>query len=74
MSLQKYKFPKMLRTLNWKDDLTLYQLELIMHKTLAWYWGFRGSRLDLEMAEEWDKIPHLVSSSTSKNKDQKSGP
>ena len=72
MSLQKYKFPKMLRTLNWKDDLTLNQVELIMHKTLAWYRGFRGSRLVLEMAEEWDKIPRLVS--TSKNKDQKSGP
>ena len=34
--------------------------------------GSRGSRLDLEMAEEWGKIPRLVSSSTSKNKDQKS--
>ena len=34
--------------------------------------GSRGSRLDLEMAEEWGKIPRLVSSSTSKNKDEKS--
>ena len=36
--------------------------------------GCWGSRLDLEMAEEWGKIPCLVSSSTSKNKDQKSRP
>ena len=28
--------------------------------------------LDLEMAEEWGKIPRLVSSLTSKNKDEKS--
>ena len=34
----------------------------------------RGSRLNLEMAEEWGKIPRLVSSSTSKDKDQKSHP
>ena len=33
---------------------------------------FKGSRLDLEKAEEWGKIPRLVSSSTSENKDQKS--
>ena len=36
--------------------------------------GSRGSRLDLEMAEERGKIPRLVSSSTPKNKDQKSRP
>ena len=34
----------------------------------------RGSRLNLEMAEEWGKIPRLVLASTLKNKEQKSRP